>query len=61
MTIEDFEECHCSCHVDKVIIHDKLCCYYCVYCDRNINIEYAQDHEEKCKDSYTYDREESEY
>lgn len=52
MSLLDFEECDCSCHTDKHMMHIMACCHVCSYCKKNIRRFAIESHEKKCKEKF---------
>lgn len=58
LNLHGFEFCHCRCHYDDNVIHNKgrECCSKCKYCGKNIRTGYMDIHLKKsCKEKELYD------
>ena len=48
MSLDEFFECHCSCHSNLRTVHIMACCNTCPHCRKRIQLGRYQEHEKEC-------------
>lgn len=51
--ILNIEQCDCECHQPEITFkHLALCCIPCLYCQKNIKVDFITQHEKRCENKF---------